>query len=72
MERRRKHQDCIGVCFVVEGTKCESAVMRSVRATWDSKSSREEEDVLDLWYELGVFCVVACFVFDTVVLIKLF
>jgi hypothetical protein len=38
----------------------------------ESKSFWEEEDVLDVWYELGVFCVVACFVFDTVVLIKLF
>jgi hypothetical protein len=39
MERRRKHQDCIGVCFVVEGTKCEGAVMRGLRAPWNRSHS---------------------------------
>ena len=33
MERRRKHEDCVGVCFVVEGTRCENAVRRSLSAS---------------------------------------
>jgi hypothetical protein len=31
MQRRRRHEDCPGVCFVVEGTVCEGVVRRALR-----------------------------------------
>lgn len=35
MERRRKHEECVGVCFVIEGTKCEGALTRTVNGAWN-------------------------------------
>jgi hypothetical protein len=43
MERRRRHEDCVGTCLVIgDGTTCEGSLMRMLDGAWSSNCRRRK------------------------------
>ena len=49
MERRRRHEDCAGKCFVVEGRRCEAALMRALDRAWSPSQGRSRKQNKKYW-----------------------